>query len=153
MSISGSSAGDGSANGVCFPASGDPEEGQESGAQDSQEPILDLSVLRELEDEMGGTGVARNFARDYISIWDKRLRYLERSVEDNDPDAAMDAALSLKNSALMIGATRLAKLAIEVQRLVKCGDLARVQQLLPAVARAGELTVRELKLGYLPPDS
>ncbi|WP_104136666.1 Hpt domain-containing protein [Arthrobacter sp. ZGTC131] len=154
MSISGSSAGDGSANGVCFPASGDPENGQQGGLQDdSQEPILDLSVLRELEEELGGTGVAHNFARDYISIWDKRLRYLERSVEDNDPDAAMDAALSLKNSALMIGATRLARLAIEVQRLVKCGDLVQVRQLLPAVERTGELTVSELKLGYLPPDS
>lgn len=150
MSISGSSAGDGSANGVCLPAAGDPENGQQD---ESQEPVLDLSVLHELEDELGGSDVAHNFARDYISIWEKRLRYLERSVEDNDPDAAMDAALSLKNSALMVGATRLAKLAIEVQRLVKSGDLAGVQQLLPAVARAGALTVRELKLGYLPPEN
>jgi HPt (histidine-containing phosphotransfer) domain-containing protein len=150
MSISGSSAGDGSANGVCFPAAGDPGNGQRD---ESQEPVLDLSVLRELEEELGGSGVAHNFARDYISIWEKRLRYLERSVEDNDPDAAMDAALSLKNSALMVGATRLAKLAIEVQRLVKGGDLAGVQQLLPAVARAGALTVKELKLGYLPPEN
>lgn len=114
---------------------------------------MDLSVLHELEEEMGGTRVAHNFARDYISIWDKRLRYLERSVEDNDPDAAMDAALSLKNSALMVGATRLARLAIEVQRLVKSGDLACVRRLLPAVAQTGALTVRELKLGYLPPDN
>lgn len=155
MSISGPTAGDGSANGVCFPASGDSEVGhQESGQQDgSQEPVLDLSVLRELEEELGGSGVAHNFARDYIGIWEKRLRYLERSVEDNDPDTAMDAALSLKNSALMVGAKRLAKLAIEVQRLVKNGDLAGVQGLLPAVARAGALTVNELKLGYLPPES
>jgi HPt (histidine-containing phosphotransfer) domain-containing protein len=154
MSISGPTAGDGSANGVCFPAPGDPEDGhQQNGQQDgSQEAVLDLSVLRELEEELGGSGVAHNFARDYISIWEKRLRYLERSVEDNDPDAAMDAALSLKNSALMVGATRLAKLAIEVQRLVKNGDFAGVQQLLPAVAGAGELTVKELKLGYLPPE-
>lgn len=155
MSISGPTAGDGSANGVCFPAPGDSENGhQENGQQDgSQEAVLDLSVLRELEEELGGSGVAHNFARDYISIWEKRLRYLERSVEDNDPDAAMDAALSLKNSALMVGATRLAKLAIEVQRLVKSGDLAGVQRLLPEVARAGALTVKELKLGYLPPEN
>lgn len=155
MSISGPTAGDGSANGVCFPAPGDPGDGhQENEQQDgSQEPVLDFGVLHELEEELGGSGVAHNFARDYISIWEKRLRYLERSVEDNDPDAAMDAALSLKNSALMVGATRLAKLAIEVQRLVKNGDLAGVQQLLPAVARAGALTVNELKLGYLPAES
>ena len=153
MSNSGSSAGDSSAKGVCVPASSDPAHGASEAETAGDLPILNLAVLHELEEEMGGTGVARNFARDYISIWDKRRRYLERSVEDNDPDAAMDAALSLKNSALMIGATRLAKLAIEVQRLVKCGDLAGVRQLLPAVARTGELTVRELKLGYVPPDS
>jgi HPt (histidine-containing phosphotransfer) domain-containing protein len=137
-----------------MPASGHAVDGQQDDAQDdSQEPVVDLSVLHELEEEMGGTGVAHNFARDYVSIWDKRLRYLERSVEDKDPDAAMDAALSLKNSALMVGATRLARLAIEVQHLVKSGDLAGVQRLLPAVARTGALTVRELKLGYLPPDN
>jgi HPt (histidine-containing phosphotransfer) domain-containing protein len=100
---------------------------------------------------MGGTGVAHSFARDYISIWDKRLRYLERSVADNDPDLAMDAVLSLKNSAYMIGASRLARLAVESECLIKHGDLPAVQRLLPVVAQTGEETVRALKLGYLQP--
>jgi HPt (histidine-containing phosphotransfer) domain-containing protein len=102
---------------------------------------------------MGSTGVAHNFARDYIRIWDKRRSYLEASVEDNDADAAMDAVLSLKNSALMVGAARLAQLAVNLERLVKSGDLHAVRRLLPFVALTGEQTVCGLKQGYLPPEA
>lgn len=114
---------------------------------------MDLTVLHDLEEELGGTGVARSFARDYISIWDKRIGYLTRSVEDNDPELAMDAVLSVKNSAFMVGGARLACLAVELERLIKSGDLPAVEQLLPVVAQTGEETVRELKLGYLPPET
>jgi hypothetical protein len=151
MSKSGSSTGDGGANGVCLPASGDPAEGASEGSPGV--PLVDLTVLQELEEDMGGTGVARSFARDYISIWDKRLGYLERSVEDNDRELAMDAVLSLKNSAFMVGGSRLAGLAVELERLIRVGDLAAVQKLLPVVAQTGEETVRALKLCYLRPET
>jgi hypothetical protein len=147
MSNSGSSTGDGGANGVCLPASGDPADGS------TGVPLVDLTVLQELEEDMGGTGVARSFARDYISIWDKRLGYLERSVEDNDRELAMDAVLSLKNSAFMVGGSRLAGLAVELERLIRVGDLAAVQKLFPVVAQTGEETVRALKLCYLRPET
>ncbi|APX04584.1 hypothetical protein BWQ92_16685 [Arthrobacter sp. QXT-31] len=116
-------------------------------------PVLDLDVLRELEEDMGSTGIAHNFARDYIKIWNKRRTYLEASIADDDADAAMDAVLSLKNSALMVGASRLAQLAVNLERLVKNGDLSAVRRLLPFVALTGEQTVCGLKQGYLPPEA
>jgi len=116
-------------------------------------PVLDLDVLRELEEDMGSTGIAHNFARDYIKIWNKRRTYLEASVEDDDAEAAMDAVLSLKNSALMVGASRLAQLAVNLERLVKNGDLPAVRRLLPFVALTGDQTVCGLQQGYLPPEA
>jgi hypothetical protein len=59
----------------------------------------------------------------------------------------------VKNSAFMVGGARLACLAVELERLIKSGDLPAVEQLLPVVAQTGEETVRELKLGYLPPET
>lgn len=153
MSISGSGAADSSANGVCSPASGTPGGRAHNESESVILPVLDLDVLHELEGDMGNTGIAHNFARDYIKIWDKRRTYLEASVEDDDADAAMDAVLSLKNSALMVGAARLAKLAVDLEQLVKRGDLSAARQLLPCVALTGEETVSGLKLGYLPPES
>ncbi|WP_314191526.1 Hpt domain-containing protein [uncultured Arthrobacter sp.] len=153
MSISGSGAADSSANGVCFPAPGAPDGRAHNESESATLPVLDLDVLRELEEDMGSTGVAHNFARDYIRIWDKRRTYLEASIADDDAEAAMDAVLSLKNSALMVGAARLAQLAVQLERLVKSGDLPGVRRLLPFVALTGEQTVCGLKLGYLPPDA
>jgi hypothetical protein len=147
MSSSGSSTSDGGANGVCLPGPG-------TAAQDEPElaeglPILDLTVLRELEEDMGGRGVARAFAKDYIGIWTKRLTYLERSVADNDLELAMDAVLSLKNSAFMVGGSRLASLAVESERLIRAGDLPALRMLLPVVAQTGAQTITALKRTYL----
>ena len=153
MSISGSEAADSSANGVCVPAAGVPNGRAHNESESAALPVLDLDVLHELEEDMGSTGIAHSFARDYISIWDKRRTYLEASVEDDDAEAAMDAVLSLKNSALMVGAARLAKLAVDLEHLVKRGDLSAARQLLPCVALTGAETVSGLKLGYLPPEA
>ncbi|WP_050934369.1 Hpt domain-containing protein [Arthrobacter globiformis] len=153
MSISGSGTADSSAHGVCFPASGTPDGRAHNESESATLPVLDLDVLHELEEDMGSTGVAHNFARDYIRIWDKRRTYLEASIADDDAEAAMDAVLSLKNSALMVGAARLAQLAVQLERLVKCGDLPAVRRLLPFVALTGEQTVSGLKVGYLPPEA
>lgn len=146
MSNPGSSTG-GSTNGVCLPASGDVAEGVPEGP--AGPPILDLAVLHRLEDELGGTGVAHRFAEDYIRIWNKRLAYLRRSVDDDDLELAMDAVLSVKNSAFMVGASRLAGLAVSAECLLRTGDLAAVQRLLPGVALAGAEAVNALTRGYL----
>lgn len=147
MSISGSSTGDAGAHGVCLPHVGAAAEHELD--QPPAFPVLDLTVLQELEEDMGGSGVARTFANDYIGIWDKRLGYLEQSVRNNDPDLAMDAVLSLKNSAFMVGGSRLASLAVEVESLIRAGDLPAVTALLPVVAQTGRDTVTALKKSYL----
>ena len=153
MSLSGPEAADSSANGVCSPAPAGPDGMHHNESESATLPVLDLDVLHDLEEDMGSSGIAHNFARDYIKIWDKRRTYLESSVEDNDADAAMDAVLSLKNSAMMVGASRLAQLAVNLESLVKNGDLHGVRRLLPFVALTGEQTVCGLKQGYLPPDA
>lgn len=146
MSISGSSTGDGGAHGVCLPEAGATEDVPE---QPQGLPILDLTVLQELEEDMGGSGVARAFAKDYIGIWEKRLAYLQQSIAENDPELAMDAVLSLKNSAFMVGGSRLASLAVESERLIRAADLPAVRELLPVIAQTGAQTVAALKRSYL----
>ncbi|MBT2549166.1 Hpt domain-containing protein [Arthrobacter sp. ISL-65] len=152
MSISGSGTAESNANGVCLPAPASHDGMLYNESERATLPVLNLDVLHDLEEDMGSTGVAHNFARDYIRIWDKRRSYLEASVENDDADAAMDAVLSLKNSALMVGAARLAKLAVDLEQLVKHGDLQAARQMLPCVALTGQQTVSGLRLGYLPPE-
>lgn len=133
----------GGTHGACLRASGDPEE------ESSGLPVLNLAVLHELEDELGSVSVAHQFASDYVGSWGKRLTYLERSIEADDPEAAMDALISMKISAFMVGASRLASLTVEAECLLQAGNLPAVRGLLPILAQTGGEAVRELKTEYL----
>jgi hypothetical protein len=106
-------------------------------------------VLHRLEDELGDASIARTFANEYINIWDKRIQYLMRSVEHNDPDAAMDAVLSVRNSSYMVGASRLAQLAADFQRIIQDGDVASAQARAEYLAEVGKATMEAIQHGYL----
>lgn len=153
MSIRVSGAGDGSADGVCSPPPLGPEPGPPAipgtGLPQLDMAVLDPAVLDRLEEELGNSAVTRAFAEDYISIWGKRINYLMRSVADNAADAAMDAVLSIKNSACMVGGSRLARLAAELEGVIRSGDLAAAQPLVAGIADAGRATVLALRQGYL----
>lgn len=151
MSITGPSAGDSSANGVCFPESHAPGPGVPV-IPGAGLPLVDLSVLRQLEEELGDAEVARSFAKDYISIWDKRILYLKRSTADEDSDAAMDAVLSLKNSAFMVGAARLASLAVELELIIRTGGLPTAQARVAEINDVGQATIQALQQCYLSQD-
>ena len=116
-------------------------------------PLLDLTVLRQLEEELGDCGVARSFVNDFVRIWEDRFRYLVQSVADDNSDAAMDAALSLKTSSTMVGGVRLAQLAGELEEAIRVGDMGYVQSMLDDVAERGRETVHELRSGYVLRDS
>ena len=152
MSTSVSSADDSTADGGCFPASGDGESGGREGPELGL-PLLDLAVLRKLEEELGDSGVARSFVSDYIGIWENRIQYLIRSVADDDSDAAMDAVLSLKSSSTMVGGVRLAQLAGELEAAVREGNMGQAQSMLDDVAKRGGETMDELRSGYVLRDS
>lgn len=151
MSITGPSAGDSSANGVCFPESHAPGPGVPV-IPGVGLPLVDLSVLRQLEEELGDAEVARSFAKDYISIWDKRILYLKRATADEDSDAAMDAVLSLKNSAFMVGAARLASLAVELELIIRNGGLPTAQARVAEINDVGQATIQALQQCYLSQD-
>ena len=148
MSTSRPGAGDGRAKGAHVSASGGPARGAAE-VRGVEMPLLDLSVLHRLEDELGDPGIARTFANEYINIWDKRIQYLRRSVEQNDPDAAMDAVLSVRNSSFMVGASRLAQLAAEFQRIIQDGDVGSAQARAEDIAEVGQATMEAILQGYL----
>lgn len=125
------------------------------GRQDNGQhfPLLDPSVLARLEAETGGRSVARAFVSDYIGMWNKRITYLTRTLLSDDAKRAKDAVLSIKNSALMVGAAELAQLAVELERLDNAGDLAAMRASLTQLSHLGEMTVQALRKNYLEQDT
>ena len=118
----------------------------------SQLPLLDLTVLQELEDELDSSAVARTFARDYTEIWGQRYGHLKTALAAEDVADALDAIISLKIASAMVGALRLAELAETMQGLIRSGDWDFCQELMPLIEAQGRRTMRELQLRYLAPE-
>ncbi|MDQ0735770.1 Hpt domain-containing protein [Arthrobacter agilis] len=112
-------------------------------------PLLDLAVLAHLERQLNDARPARAFARDYIAGFEHRYLRLENSIGNRDIPAALDAALSLRNSSAMIGAARLSALAAGFEASVTASDLDAARRALPAIERCGLDTILELEARYL----
>lgn len=111
-------------------------------------PLLDLAVLRSLEDQVKEP-LARNFAKDYITMWESRCRRLTRALADPDArEKALDSVISIKVSSAMIGALRLARLAASVEEQIRAAALPEAVSALPAVTECGKETIQELRLRY-----
>jgi hypothetical protein len=115
-------------------------------------PVLDLTILADLEEDFDGPSVARSFAQDYIGLWKQRLDRLTFAVNSEDREAALDAGLSLKNSSAMVGAVRLSLLAVRLLQIIQCGDMPSARSLLPVVAEEGAETIRAIQHDYLSGD-
>lgn len=79
-------------------------------------PLLDSGVLEALREELDGDdGNCRGFVQSFITCLPRRVERLLRSLAGGDYGSAMDAVLSLKISSQMVGAERLAAMALDLQ--------------------------------------
>lgn len=112
-------------------------------------PLVDATVLEELEDELAGSGLAQRFARDYAAMWDQRFARLAAAVDSQDRASALDAVISLKITSAMVGGLRLAKLAELLEAVIRVGDFGQGQVLMVQVAEDGGQTVSALQANYI----
>lgn len=84
---------------------------------DATQPLVDQSVLDRLKEELndGGEGYTRIFVANFISFLPHRHERLRLALTTGDIVGAIDAVLSLKTSAQMVGAERLAGLAMDLE--------------------------------------
>ncbi len=114
-------------------------------------PLVDFAVLSELEGQLDDARPARAFARDYILGFDDRYLRLNSSIGNRDLPAALEAALSLRISSVMVGAARLSAMAETFEAAVTSADLDTARRVLPAIERCGLDTIDELDVRYLRP--
>lgn len=89
-------------------------------SDDAGRPLVDPSVLErlraELEDDEGYRSV---FVGNFIDCLPARIAKLRLALTTGDLDGALDAVLSLKTSSQMVGAERLAGLAMDLERSIR----------------------------------
>jgi HPt (histidine-containing phosphotransfer) domain-containing protein len=66
-------------------------------------------------------------------------------VRADDRAASLDACLSVKSSAAMVGALRLSAVASELERAIRAGDPAASRALLPQLSEVGERSMDAMR--------
>ncbi|MFL4479337.1 Hpt domain-containing protein [Paeniglutamicibacter sp. ORCA_105] len=112
------------------------------------QPLVDLAVLRELEQQVDDPSIVVGFVHDFVDLWESRYERLAQALDPLDPDTALDALISIKTAAAMAGAVRLAGDARELGEVVKRGDEAAAKALLPLLASCGQQTLLQLQEHY-----
>lgn len=112
-------------------------------------PLLDISVLRELEDEVKEP-LIRNFVRDYLAMWEHRRQRLATALALREGrDQAIDAIISIRVSSAMIGGGQLTSLAAILEDQIREGPLPPDGTALADLIECGQATIEELRLRYL----
>jgi hypothetical protein len=85
---------------------------------------FDPQVIYALAIEVGAEDLAFGFLTDYFDLLPRRRDRIINALRDTDPEAAMDAILSLKIASAMVGALDAEDGCLILQSLVSRGDLA-----------------------------
>lgn len=112
-------------------------------------PLVDATILQELEEQLDGSELALRFARDYATMWDQRCAKLAAAAQNQDMAGALDAVISLKITSAMVGGLRLARLAELLEVVIRQGNFGQGQVLMKRVAEVGTQTVSELQASYI----
>jgi len=98
-------------------------------SDDAGRPLVDQSVLDRLREELDeDEGYCTVFVGNFIDYLPRRIGRLRLALTTGDLDGAVDAILSLKTSSQMVGAERLAGLALDLESAIRSdsahGDVA-----------------------------
>jgi HPt (histidine-containing phosphotransfer) domain-containing protein len=98
-------------------------------------PLLDKAVLERLRSDLDDDeGVWQVFIQDFIANLPHRIQKVRLTFTTGDTSGALDAILSLKTSSQMVGAERLAGLALDLERALRAVRDVNAGTALPRLA-------------------
>jgi HPt (histidine-containing phosphotransfer) domain-containing protein len=105
-------------------------------SDDAGHPLVDQTVLDRLRGDLEeDKGYCSVFVGNYIDYLPHRLRRLKQALATGDLEGSVDAVLSLKTSSQMVGAERLAGLAMALEGEIRTEGLD-ADVVLPQLAAA-----------------
>ena len=113
-------------------------------------PLVCAETLQDLEESLfGEQSLCRNFVCRYIDMWPGRFERINDAVVTQHHEDAMDAALSLRSSSMMVGAQRLGDLTTELILLLEGGRHAAAAKKLAPLRSCGNETASQLTQCYV----
>ncbi|MDP9884822.1 HPt (histidine-containing phosphotransfer) domain-containing protein [Sinomonas atrocyanea] len=107
------------------------------------QPLVDPAALQGLAEDVGPE-TAASFSRAFVRLWPRRRDSLIAALGQDDYGAAHDAALSLRSSSAMVGASRLAGLAGQLERCLRAEGTVAAARFLPSILECGPPTLLRL---------
>jgi len=113
-------------------------------------PIVCMDTLHSLEESLDGEReYCLGFVCRYVEMWPGRFARIHDAITAGHQEDAMDATLSLRSSSMMVGASRLGKLADDLVELLKGESYAAAATKLAALHLCGNMTTGQLTDGYI----
>lgn len=113
-------------------------------------PLVSTETLHLLEESLNGElGLCRNFVSRFIDMWPTRFERIHDAITTAQQEDAMDAALSLRSSSMMVGGARLGAMATDIIALVEYEAFAQATMKLATLQHCGNQTTRQLKACYV----
>ncbi|MGF6835081.1 HPt (histidine-containing phosphotransfer) domain-containing protein [Paenarthrobacter sp. TE4293] len=97
------------------------------------EPVLEACRLQALADELGDSTPAIRFLSTYLSMLPGRILRISNGLCMHDPEASMDAVLSLKISSSMVGALETETQCRALESMIREDHFDSAVQALPAL--------------------
>lgn len=112
--------------------------------------LVSLEILLELEDSLDGErSLAQNFVSRFIDMWPQRFDHIYAAVTSGNNANALDSTLSLRSSALMVGASQLGTLSNDLIRLLEGCSHSEAIMKMASLKSCGNSTTAQLRTLYL----
>lgn len=101
-----------------------------------QAPLIDVAALERVRDmARDGSQLLDRVVKTYVSASEEWIESIRQGFESGDLTRAGEGAHTLKSSSANLGAIKLSRIATEVERLTRAGDLVAARELWPNLAR------------------
>lgn len=113
-------------------------------------PLVCAETLHLLEESLDGErALCRSFVCRFVDMWPERFRRIHEAVKTGHLENAMDAALSLRSSSMMVGAAQLGELTSGLVGTLEEGCNVTAARQLKALRLCGNRTADQLTSSYV----
>jgi CheY-like chemotaxis protein/HPt (histidine-containing phosphotransfer) domain-containing protein len=130
----------------CRPVVREPRASEAREGDSTAPDALDQSVLRELQDELGGADVLRDVVTTFLKETPGFLATLRSAAEKGDAGAIRMAAHTIKSSSAMLGARALSACCAELERLSRAGEVRDLPERIAAIEASYGAAQRALEV-------
>jgi len=114
--------------------------------QFENEPLINEAIIAELWELDAGSGFMQELVTEFNLQNQRLMKEVARFAEECDYKSLRFSIHTMKGSSFNVGASRQAKIALEIENACKNGDSETIQQLVPLLKKIAGMTEEALRI-------